>query len=56
MMCEKKKGAKEINFEKETSYDYLFEPEDALIETKKMNPQEKKEYLEFLWRRRFFSC
>lgn len=34
----------------------LFDPEDELSETEKMSPEEKKEYLDFLWRRRFFSC
>jgi|YNPNPStandDraft_1061719.scaffolds.fasta_scaffold204888_1 hypothetical protein len=51
-----KKDNQEENLEKCPAGDILFESEDALIETEKMTPQEKKEYLEFLWRRRFFSC
>lgn len=55
-MSENKKDNQESNLKKESACDDLFDPEDALIETEKMTPQEKKEYLEFLWRRRFFSC
>jgi len=54
-VTEKKDNQKE-NLEKCLAGDILFDPEDALIETENMTPQEKKEYLEFLWRRRFFSC
>lgn len=51
-----KKDNKDCNLEKDPGCDFLFDSEDALIETEKMTPQEKREYLEFLWRRRFFSC
>lgn len=54
-MSEKKDGNK-YNLEKDPGWDFIFDPEAALIETEKMTPQEKREYLEFLWRRRFFSC
>lgn len=55
-MSEHKKDNEENNLKKVKGCDILFDPEDALIETEKMTPQEKKEYLEYLWRRRFFSC
>ncbi len=55
-MSPREKDNKEINFEKCKRVDVLFDPEEELIETKMMTPQEKKEYFEFLWRRRFFSC
>ena len=54
-MTEKKEDQKN-NSEKCPAGDILFDPEDEFIETEKMTPQEKKEYLEFLWRRRFFNC
>lgn len=55
-MSEEKKNDKEIEFEKAARCDFLFDSEDALMETENMSSQEKKEYIEFLWRRRLFNC
>lgn len=55
-MSAKKKDDKEIIFEKDTGSDFLWDLDDDLKGTERLSPQEKKEYLEFLWRKRFFSC
>lgn len=50
------KKEKEKKEELCTATDILFDPEDVFTEMEQMNPEEKKEYLDFLWRQRLFSC